>query len=190
MTDIDDITPDRSAATIISDLEVAERRLDIIHGREGDIISELGVKVAEVVKVGKQLRDAEVELERCQAFHSQIVKVLDDVDRAVSAAIAEADPTPFGKGLLLIRENFLTALRGAGIERIPIKKGASFDPAAHEAVAVDGDEPKGTIVYVSAHGYMYATGLFAGRLVRAAQVVVGGRELPAEPPPALAQGVT
>jgi len=167
---------DAHPQTVIADLEEAEKRLTVIHRCEGMIIGELGQKAAALTKLGKMLDDAEVELARCQQFHLGMIRVLDDVERAISAAIGRQDPIPFADGIIMIRDNFLGALRSFGIVRMAIEPGGVFDPKIHEAVNVDPNTARGVIAGIVAPGYYYTSGYFAGRLVRPASVVVGSQE--------------
>jgi hypothetical protein len=178
-----DISPNPAMA--LADLEGASVRLAMIHDRESNLVKEIGDKTVAVMKIGRQLRDAEVELERCQQFHVEIIKVLDDISRAVASSIAATDPGPFAQGLHLIRDNFLSALRAVGIERMEVKPGCHFDPRVHEAIGTDASVPRGIIAGVATHGYQYTSGIFAGRLVRPAKVGVGEKDLE---PIAVAQG--
>jgi molecular chaperone GrpE len=73
-----------------------------------------------------------------------------------------------------VRRAAFTELERAGVERLdPL--GKPFDPAEHDAVAVDGDGPQpGTVAAVLRAGYRWR-----GQLLRPAQVQVRGSGSPA-----------
>ena len=99
-------------------------------------------------------------------FVRPILDQLDNFTRALNAAKPDAF-AEFAQGVSMIRENLLSALDGAGIERVPAE--GVFDPAVHEVIAEEprDDVAKGVIVSVHREGWK-----LKDQLVRAAQVVV------------------
>jgi len=109
----------------------------------------------------------DVERGRRQMLVS-FLEVLDNLDRALSAAADRADD-PVVQGVSLVRQQFLATLEGLGVTRIdPL--GQRFDPARHEAVAsvpaTDG-MPPGGVAGVVRPGY-----LIGDEVLRPAQVAV------------------
>ena len=100
----------------------------------------------------------------------EILPALDDFERALAHAEAEEgdEQHTLTKGIRLVQEQMLAALRRAGIEAFS-PKGEAFDPHLHEAVAttpVEGQD-SGTVVEVYQAGYR-----LGDDVIRAAKVVV------------------
>jgi molecular chaperone GrpE len=108
----------------------------------------------------------------------ELLPVFDNVERAIAHAPTTDDP--LARGVRLIDEQLLGALRKFGIARFTAA-GEAFDPARHEAIEqVQVPElAPGTVARVFASGY--ADGL---RLLRPALVAVAA--LPAAAPAVLA----
>lgn len=97
-----------------------------------------------------------------------LLEVLDDLDRTLEAADASADDG-LARGVHLVAEKLVTALRAAGLERID-ETGVAFDPTRHEAVQqAAADEPREDPVVAQVLRPGYALG---DRVLRAAMVVV------------------
>ncbi|MFL5846110.1 MAG: nucleotide exchange factor GrpE [Solirubrobacteraceae bacterium] len=101
---------------------------------------------------------------------SEILPALDDFERALAHAEAEEgdEQHTLTKGIRLVQEQLLAALKRAGIEAFS-PKGEAFDPHLHEAVAttpIEGAEA-GTVVEVYQAGYR-----LGDDVLRAAKVVV------------------
>src|SRR4051812_36481719 len=107
---------------------------------------------------------------------SELLPALDDFERALAHAESEEgdDEHHLTKGIRLVQEQMLAALRRAGIEQFS-PKGEPFDPHLHEAVAtapVDPEGPQagagsGIVVEVYQAGYR-----FGDDILRPAKVVV------------------
>jgi len=87
---------------------------------------------------------------------SELLPALDDFERALAHAESEEgdDEHHLTKGIRLVQEQMLSALKRAGIEQFS-PQGEKFDPHLHEAVStnpVEGVEP-GTVVEVYQAGY-------------------------------------
>ena len=97
------------------------------------------------------------------------IAVLDSCELAVKA-IPENDPAR--KGLDMIRGQLEDTVRRHGLETIEVKRGDAFDPARHEAVAMekppeDGSVPSNAIVEEVGKGYS-----LRGKIVRPARVKI------------------
>jgi len=134
-------------------------------------------KAAEVENLRKQTaqRVQKGTRDGMKRVASEILPALDDFERALAHAEAEesdADHT-LTKGIRLVQEQMLAALRRAGIEAFS-PKGEAFDPHHHEAVAttpVDGAQ-SGTVIDVPQAGYVIRVPGGDDVLLRAARVVV------------------
>lgn len=100
----------------------------------------------------------------------RVLEVLDDFDRTLASIATTADEGVV-KGVSLVRDKLVTALREVGLERVD-DAGATFDPNRHEAVqqvpredGVIDAEP--VVAEVLRPGYV-----MEGRVLRAAMVAV------------------
>ncbi len=129
-------------------------------------------KAAEVENLRKQTaqRVQKATRDGMKRVASEILPALDDFERALAHAEAEESDAEhtLTKGIRLVQEQMLAALRRAGIESFS-PRGEAFDPHQHEAVAttpVDGAQ-SGTVVEVYQAGYR-----LGDDVLRAAKVVV------------------
>ncbi len=83
-----------------------------------------------------------------------LLPILDDFERAM-AEMRKAGDNELLKGVQLIYDKFLKTLKDKGLEVIEVKKGDSFNPDLHEAVAqIPGDKKmSGKIHDVIERGY-------------------------------------
>jgi molecular chaperone GrpE len=114
------------------------------------------------------------------ALLSQILPVLDDLERALEAAPPELATHPWAQGLFLVARRLTTLLNQLGVRQIGTP-GESFDPRRHEAITTEAraDVPEGTILRVSRPGYAQGE-----RIIRPAQVSVAGSPSPKSDAPA------
>jgi molecular chaperone GrpE len=128
-------------------------------------------KAAELENVRKQnaQRVQKASRDGMKRVATEILPALDDFERALAHAEAEeSDEHTLTKGIRLVQEQMLAALKRAGIESFS-PKGEAFDPHLHEAVAttpVEGAESN-TVVEVYQAGYR-----MGDDVLRAAKVVV------------------
>jgi molecular chaperone GrpE len=129
-------------------------------------------KAAEVENVRKQTvqRVQKATRDGMKRVATEIVPALDDFERALAHAEAEEgdDEHTLTKGIRLVQDQLLAALRRAGIESFsPL--GEPFDPHLHDAVATTPVEgaASGTVVEVYQAGYR-----LGDDVLRAAKVVV------------------
>jgi molecular chaperone GrpE len=146
-----------------------QRELEEARKRSEDLLARLQYLQAEVENTRKRAdREVEQAVRRAnEALVARLLPVLDDLDAAVASAKGRA-----GKGLALLRENVLKALREFGLEEIPAA-GVPFDPYVHECVQQVNDEalPDGQVKAVVRKGYM-----FQKKVLRPAQVIVTKKE--------------
>jgi molecular chaperone GrpE len=97
-----------------------------------------------------------------------LVPVLDNLDRALTAARTAGVGGYVVVGVELIQREMLRVLERAGLARYSAV-GQPFDPARHEAIArvVSGEAAPDTVVHETAPGY-----LLHGRVLRPALVAV------------------
>ena len=99
------------------------------------------------------------------------VEVLDDLERALSAARAMDHNPEVVAGVELVQRRFLATLQGFGMSK-QAAMGERFDPTLHDAVSmipVSDPDQDGKVVAVTVDGYA----MEEGELLRPAAVVVG-----------------
>ncbi len=95
----------------------------------------------------RALRDQQLVAERTKAaVVTQLLPVLDDLDRARSHGDLESGP------LKSVADKLVTALEGLGLSGFGAE-GDGFDPALHEAVQHDGDGTDPIVGAVMRRGY-------------------------------------
>ena len=100
----------------------------------------------------------------------ELLPVLDNLDRTISAAIQNGDAPTVLEGAQLVRNQLEQALLRYGVERVEAKH-RPFDPAIHDAlsvVPVPHPSAHNVVVEQLEPGYRYGE-----RLLRPARVVVG-----------------
>lgn len=117
--------------------------------------------------------------ERAQAgkasFIASLLPVMDDLERAIDAAVKEGSSEALLQGLRSIANSFQNALTSAGVEPIAAI-GEAFNPELHEAVDTEETDPEmdGIVVDEYSRGY-----LIGDRLLRPSRVKVGRAPSPA-----------
>ena len=95
----------------------------------------------------RALRDQQLAAERAKAaVVTQLLAVLDDLDRARSHGDLESGP------LKSVADKLVTALEGLGLSGFG-DEGDDFDPALHEAVQHEGDGTHPVVGTVMRRGY-------------------------------------
>jgi molecular chaperone GrpE len=129
-------------------------------------------KAAELENFRKQaaVRVQKASRDGMKRVAAEILPALDDFERALAHAEAEEsdEEHTLTRGIRLVQEQLLAALRRAGIESFS-PQGEPFDPHLHEAVATTPVEgaASGTVVEVYQAGYR-----LGDDVLRAAKVVV------------------
>ena len=97
-----------------------------------------------------------------------LIPVLDNFDRALTAARTATGPGSVVEGVELIQRELLRVVEKAGVSRYSAV-GQRFDPTRHEAIArvVSAETAPGTVVHETAPGYV-----LHGRVLRPAMVAV------------------
>ena len=119
----------------------------------------------------------DVRLESKGRVLKEMLPVVDNLERAIEHATAQAGTNPIIEGVQLVLRQFLTAFERLDVTPIEAA-GQPFDPNLHEAISQqETDAPPGTVVQVLQRGYKSGE-----RLLRPALVVVAKAK--AAPPPA------
>jgi molecular chaperone GrpE len=102
-------------------------------------------------------RAAEKEIEqRTRSLVLGFLDVLDDLDRALTAARQSGVAQPVIEGMELVRKRFLARLGELGVRHVPAL-GTRFDPNLHEALSVQPTqetEHDGMVIGVMREGYL------------------------------------
>jgi molecular chaperone GrpE len=107
----------------------------------------------------------------------EMLPVVDNLERAIEHATAQAGTNPIVEGVQLVLRQFMTAFERLDVTPVEAA-GQPFDPNLHEAISQqESDAPPGTVVQVLQRGYKSGD-----RLLRPALVVVAKAK--AAPPPA------
>ncbi len=113
--------------------------------------------------------EEEKDRERVKIF-SDLVRVVDDMDRAMKMLQNSDVDEQFIKGVEMIYQQILQFLKNHGVEQFSAH-GKEFDPDYHEAMMVrEGDEDN-VVVEEFEKGYTYR-----GRLLKPARVVVSKKK--------------
>ncbi len=107
----------------------------------------------------RALRDQETAAERAKAVVlSQLLPVIDDLDRARSHGDLEAGP------MKSVADKLAAALTGIGLAEFG-SEGEEFDPSIHEAVQHEGDGSNPVIGHVMRKGYRFGDQVLRHALV-------------------------
>jgi molecular chaperone GrpE len=118
----------------------------------------------------------DVRLESKGRVLKEMLPVVDNLERAIEHATAQAGTNPIVEGVQLVLRQFLTAFERLDVTPVEAA-GQPFDPNLHEAISQqESDAPPGTVVQVLQRGYKSGD-----RLLRPALVVVA-KSRPTPPP--------
>ena len=130
-----------------------------------ELLTKLKYLQAEFENYRKRVeRDAEIVVKFAhEALLARLLPVLDELDAAVGSLKDDA-----GKGVRMVRDNLVKAMREAGLQEIPAL-GRPFDPYTMDAVqqVSEKDSKDGLVKEVLRKGYR-----LHDRILRPAQVVV------------------
>lgn len=119
----------------------------------------------------RALRDQQLVAERTKAaVVSQVLPVLDDLDRARSHGDLESGP------LKSVADKLATALEGLGLSGFG-EEGDAFDPALHEAVQHEGDGTHPIVGTVMRRGYRVGDQVVRHALVGVVDTVPDAEEV-------------
>ena len=102
-------------------------------------------------------------------FIQSLLPVMDDLDRAIDAAVKEGSSDAILQGIRSIASSFHNALTSAGVEPIAAV-GEPFNPELHEAVDTEETDPEMDGIVVDEYSRGFRIG---DRLLRPSRVKVG-----------------
>ncbi len=106
---------------------------------------------------------------RSQDLGKKILPVIDNLERALTTEVADEAAENLKKGVQMVYDSLMTALKEEGIEEI-LAQDQTFDPSIHQAVQTvpaDSDHPAETVVQVLQKGYQ-----LRDRILRPSMVIV------------------
>jgi molecular chaperone GrpE len=168
-----DAPSDERATTKPSYVEQLERQLAEKDRQLQDAIARYRQAAAEFEQSRlRQRREISKEIERGRReFLSDLLEVVDNLDRALDAARTSPSPEALLQGVEMVRRQFLAKLEGLGVRRIEAE-GHPFDPLLHEAVStVPSPTPDhdGLVVGIVRHGYTIGDDILRPAAVAVAQ---------------------
>ena len=99
----------------------------------------------------------------------ELLPLVDDLERALSAESGTEGADAYRKGVELIHRQLVEILRKRGVTPIEAH-GATFDPHYHQAVAYEpSDRPEGEIIEEFRRGYMLGDRLLRPSMVKVAK---------------------
>ena len=163
----------RAASSEAADDQVAE-----LAQRAADLQDRLLRQQADFDNIRKRLRREAAESgDRAVArFIAPLLIEMDNLEHALRA-VDKTSLADFVAGIIMIRDNILSAFANAGVEQLPVE--GVFDPSMHEVVATvpTPETPRGTIIESVRTGYR-----LRDQIIRAAQVVVAAPPAQDAPP--------
>lgn len=177
--ELDDILGDSSAPTDeVTRLEIELLDLNALLAKRDAELAAANARAdhahAEIEAASRRLAAAsQKELDqRTRELLESFLPVVDDIDRAITAAKQHASSQDVAEGLALVRRGLLTRLGSFGVVHAPAL-GEKFDPQRHEALAlvpVKDPAQDGHVIDVMREGY-----LIGDDTLRPAGVAVGKR---------------
>jgi molecular chaperone GrpE len=140
--------------------------------READELREQYLRAVAEADNARKWAERDAQARATDSQRRLLRQLLDVVDNLERALTVPADPTALHQGVDMIRHQLTRVLAQAGVKRIAAETGQPFDPAYHEAVAVQtGNVSQDTVVDVEQPGYLHDS-----VVLRPARVVVMRRE--------------
>lgn len=128
---------------------------------------------AEMANVrNRSIKDREAAAKyRSQDLGKELLPAIDNLERALAIEVSDEQGESLKKGIEMVMESLLHALKSAGIEEIPAM-GETFDPNLHQAVQTapleEGQTPD-QIVQVLQKGYILHDRVLRPTMVMVAQ---------------------
>ncbi len=166
----DNLAEGEAATAVFEDLEALRERTATLEQERDEFRNLLQRTRADFENYQKRAQ-RDVAQER-RYWHSglalDVLPILDNFDRAVTAAKQAGESGPLMQGVAMIQNQVLDALKRHGITRIEAK-GEPFDPNLHQAVMQQpsADQPPNTVLDVLEQGFM-----IHDRVLRPARVIV------------------
>ena len=127
---------------------------------------------AEIANITNRNRNEREQLQkyRSQDLAKKLLPSIDNLERALQTEVQDEQGASLKKGVEMVLESLLVALKEEGVEEIPAAKGDAYDPNLHHGVQImpaSEEQPADTIVEVFQKGYR-----LHDRILRPAMVIV------------------
>ena len=174
-------TDDESSASVGSTVDVTDEDAESIELNLDDVAAQLEADLAEAKDAALRAqadavnvqRRAEQEVDKARKFAlerfvSELLPVVDNMERALEAAGTDEAVKPIVEGVELTQKSLIDALQKHGVETID-PMGEPFDPQIAQAMSIveNPEVEPNTVIAVMQKGYQ-----LNGRLVRPAMVMV------------------
>lgn len=146
----------------------AERQVQEVQSRFDQLRQQLQRETDETRVRLNRSADERAEAGKAR-FIESLLPVMDDLDRAINAAVREGSSDAILQGIRSIANSFQNALTSAGVEPIA-SVGEPFNPELHEAVDTEETDPEMDGIVVDEYSRGFRIG---DRLLRPARVKVG-----------------
>lgn len=162
--------PDRTGSSADRQGRADPQELDRLRSERDSLFDRLARATADFQNIRKR-QEQETE-QRVQYANSTLIKallpVIDNFERALAVDPAQTDSASILKGLQIVHDQLINALKQQNVEEIAPVPGEPFDPAHHQAlIQQESDHPPHTVVQLLQKGYA-----LHGRTLRPAQVAV------------------
>ena len=148
--------------------KAAERQVQEVQSRFDQLRQQLQHETDETRVRLNRSADERAEASKGR-FIESLLPVMDDLDRALGAAVSEGSSDALLQGIRSIANSFQSALTNAGVEPVA-SVGEPFNPEFHEAVDTAETDPEMDGIVVNEYSRGYRMG---DRLLRPARVKVG-----------------
>jgi molecular chaperone GrpE len=150
----------------VADATGSDLDLDTVLAERDRYLDQLQRTAADFANYRRRIEQdrAQQRLAANEQLLREIVPVLDDLQRGLSALPPDQQESKLAEGMRWVEQKFLTTLKKHGVT--PIESlGQAFDPSVHEAVEAD---PAGgdTVVAVYAPGYRLGDGVLRPAMVK------------------------
>jgi molecular chaperone GrpE len=162
--DQDDARPDAAQGTAAPDRERPDRPeghpgeddLEKLRSERDSLYQRLARATADFKNMQKR-QEQETD-QRVQYANTSLIKallpVIDNFERALAVDPARTDSASILKGMQIVHDQLLSALRQQQVQEIAPKPGDPFDPNHHQALAQqEADYPTPTVVQLLQKGY-------------------------------------
>ena len=127
---------------------------------------------AEIANITNRNRNEREQLQkyRSQDLAKKLLSSIDNLERALQTEVQDEQGASLKKGVEMVLEGLLAALKEEGVEEIPAAKGDAYDPNVHhgvQTVPATDELPADTIVEVFQKGYR-----LHDRVLRPSMVIV------------------
>jgi molecular chaperone GrpE len=124
-------------------------------------------------------RESQVREDVSLKFLLELTSILEDLERAYSAAREQKASPSILDGLKMLVSRVNSVLKSESVERINTGEGNDFDPRVHEAVAFSETTGKdGRILSLVSNGYTYRGKVIKPALVEVARQIPSSAEAP------------